>query len=148
MTIRSGIWLVFVVLAAAACGATAERRVGTDRTAIKGGDPNSSDAGQLGDANNLSCDDLAQSARTEVLAAISANAACTVDADCVGTFFGANCFDSCESAVNASGTAAVDAARATVNAAQCATFEAHGCTLIPPPCVPPTPPRCIANVCQ
>jgi hypothetical protein len=93
------------------------------------------------------CSDLADAARKEVAAAISSNASCKTDADCVETSLGASCFDSCARVVSSSGTTAVDAARAKVNAAQCKQFVEQGCKVIIPPCAPPGAPHCVSGAC-
>ena len=94
------------------------------------------------------CSDLATSARSTVEKAIAANDACKQDADCIDVALSASCFDSCGRAVNASGKAAVDAARAKADAEHCATFKQEGCKLIVPPCVPPSPPACVEGHCR
>ncbi len=104
--------------------------------------------GSSASTTGASCDELAASARTEVQAAFEANATCTVDADCIDTGFSAGCFDSCARAVAKTGAAAVDAAKARVDAAQCKTFKDQGCKLIVPPCVPPEPPACVSGRCR
>lgn len=94
------------------------------------------------------CTDLADSARKEVMAAITANASCSVDAECEAIAFSSSCFDSCTRATSKAGVAAVTAAKTRVDGEQCAKFRDQGCRSITPPCAPPAAPRCVAGACQ
>lgn len=71
------------------------------------------------------------------------NSACATSADCVTIPFGNSCFDACTRSVSVAGKAAVEEAlhRAENNACE-------GCTLVPPPCAPPSAPTCVAGHCQ
>lgn len=101
-----------------------------------------------GPEGSPSCDDLQGSARDKVQAAITANASCSTDADCVTVAFAADCFDSCTRAMNTQGAGAVDAAKASVNGEQCKTFASQSCKNVIPPCAPPMPPKCVSGACQ
>lgn len=95
-----------------------------------------------------SCDELGAEARDEVNAVIESNSTCSVDADCVSTALVTDCFDSCSRVANASGVAAIAGAKERVNANQCKTYRDRGCTLIHPPCDPPSTPVCTEGRCS
>jgi|GEM_PF-5299386 len=94
------------------------------------------------------CRAIEQAARAEVVPAVDAHVACKVASDCSTERFGASCFESCYAIVGTGGAAALDAALTTVEDTQCKAYHAGGCTLIPPPCVPPaTQLYCTAGAC-
>lgn len=107
----------------------------------------SSDASVEASTSSSACDALASAARSEVGKALEGNQACSDDKDCIAVEFAADCFDSCSRTTNTSGVAAVDAAKASVNAAQCKQFQEQGCKVERPPCAPPNPPRCSQGLC-
>ena len=100
-----------------------------------------------GGGSSGTCDGRRDSASSEIAAVIEANGACEKDADCQSIAFQSNCFDSCTRAINVSGVSAVDAAISKANAGTCANYKEDGCSVVIPPCVPPTPPTCVAGRC-
>ena len=95
-----------------------------------------------------SCDLLASKAASRVQPVIQAHRACASDADCMTVAQGASCFNHCSTSVAREGQAALQAAVADVDAAECATFKAQSCHVVPPPCMPPPPAVCRAGSCQ
>ncbi len=94
------------------------------------------------------CGTSSRAAAERVLAVAEANRACASDADCVTVPVGATCFDACTRNVNQIGKGAVDRASTLVEASDCKNFSDARCTLVPPPCAPPTAPRCNAGKCE
>ncbi len=94
------------------------------------------------------CSGHVEAARDKLTAVIDANRACTSDADCSDVGLGAACFDSCSRPIATSGKAALEAAVAAVNAADCKAYQDDGCPApISPPCAPPGPPACQEGKC-
>jgi hypothetical protein len=110
----------------------------------KGGTAPAPSGGGSGDT----CAAEAKAAATTVLDAVAAHRACTTDADCVMVEVNASCFDVCTRAVAHAGVDAVQAARTATETGACATFAAHGCKLITPPCAPPAAPTCVSGACE
>ncbi len=73
---------------------------------------------------------------------------CETDADCIQYGHASQCHDSCGRVVTLDGQGEVDAVRDQIDARQCVLFEEAQCTLVPPPCVPPTEARCIGGMCE
>ncbi|MCC6523323.1 MAG: hypothetical protein IT373_11720 [Polyangiaceae bacterium] len=101
-----------------------------------------------GEQLDSECAGRADQARKRVLAAVEANLACRSDDDCQVVAVGSGCFDACTRAVNAEGVAAVAAARAAVDEADCRSFRSDGCRLEHPPCAPPAAAACREGRCE
>ncbi len=86
-------------------------------------------------------------ARYEAILESPANQACTSDADCAAIERSSTCFDHCNAAIGKQGLPALTSVRADVDAHECKAFLAQGCRVEPPPCTPPTAPRCEAGRC-
>ena len=99
--------------------------------------------------SKAACYDLEGAAQQAAAPALDANQACKVASDCISMQFSASCFQACDRLVATSGVAAVEAAIATVEGAQCKAHRDGGCVLIQPPCAPRPPPPyvCTAGVC-
>jgi hypothetical protein len=111
-----------------------------------GGPAPASSQGTSGAAGGA-CEELAAAGRAELAPVFAANLECTVDADCTLAAFGTSCFDHCVDTVAVSGKAAVEAAKARIEATHCKTFHERGCKSIAPPCAPPSPPGCSKGKC-
>jgi hypothetical protein len=96
----------------------------------------------------VDCNAVAAKAGARVLEVLSANEACTTDADCTTVGFASQCFDSCSRGIAQKGAAAFSAIVADVNAHECKDFAAHGCKLTVPPCLPPKPVACRKGICE
>jgi hypothetical protein len=99
-----------------------------------------------GTAND--CSAKAKPAFDRAEAAVRAHLECNVDQDCVSLAFATTCFDACSRAVSAAGLEQVKAELAATDARECQAFEAAGCTVMPPPCVPPSAPVCRQGRCE
>ena len=91
------------------------------------------------------CQNLSKPATDQVLAEIEQHLSCTTDADCVSIDVASKCFDHCSRAVSQAGVNAVNSALAN---ADCREFIDEGCSVIPPPCAPPTDPVCNQGHCE
>jgi hypothetical protein len=94
------------------------------------------------------CTALSQAAASRVETAIGAHKSCSADADCVTVGAAAGCFDHCSRAIAGSGTAALTAVIADVDAQECHEFEAKGCVTEVPPCMAPKTPACVQGTCE
>lgn len=94
------------------------------------------------------CADSVKAASAVVLDAVEKNRACQTDEDCVSVAVGASCFDACSRSVSKTGVDAVKAASSSAATGPCKGFKQAGCTVTVPPCAPPSPPRCVASLCQ
>lgn len=91
------------------------------------------------------CQSLSKPATDQVLAEIEQHLSCAEDADCVSIGVASACFDHCSRAVNQAGVNAVKSALAN---ADCREFVAADCSVIPPPCAPPSSPICNEGRCE
>ncbi|MBX3233264.1 MAG: hypothetical protein KIT84_20945 [Labilithrix sp.] len=80
--------------------------------------------------------------------AVARHKACNGDADCTTVAINADCVDQCTGAMNKTGATELEMIKKTVNDSNCQEYKKQGCTLIVPPCVPPTEPKCVDKVCQ
>lgn len=120
---------IVAVLFLAACGSSAPATKGT--------------------ADRQTCEAMQADGRETLTNFVEGNRACTKDEDCVTVGLGASCFDSCTRAIAADRKADYDAAVASVNGGACAKYSENKCPAhIVPPCVPPSPPRCNAGMCE
>ena len=110
-----------------------------------------SDAGtQTTDASTLTCEARTNAASAQLQQAIDhADKTCSTNADCVTAPSSTDCFAGCSTqAISKTGEAQVQEAVTTINAGVCAGFDAGGCMLIVPPCVPPPMPLCVQGQCS
>lgn len=104
-----------------------------------------SGAGGSGDM----CSQRAQQASTAVQAAADkADLTCTANADCEVISNSTDCFASCGVLVSARGKGDVQAAIDALDKGMCKSFEADGCEVVIPPCVPPDEFSCSAGRCR
>jgi hypothetical protein len=94
------------------------------------------------------CHKLVAQAVDELEKVERANKSCARDADCVVVDREARCFDSCSTVISVAGLSAYEQAKQRANQGPCAEFASQGCTPnAPPPCSPPSRPRCVAGSC-
>jgi len=101
-----------------------------------------------GTAKEDVCSASQKAATDRVLGVVAANETCASDADCSTVNVNAACFDVCTRSVNQVGKGAVDRVITLVEAGECKGFTAAKCSLIPPPCAPPRPSRCVSGKCE
>jgi hypothetical protein len=115
--------------------------------------PPPTDAGteSQGDAGRMpvTCQDRTKQISDDILSNTALkDDSCASDADCTTAAIDMRCYHSCDSPpLSVAAAQAVATSLQTLEANLCPAFEAAGCTSPVPPCVPPMPVKCSANVC-